>query len=228
MKNSLFAFGWMFFSLFAGTSQAAPEIKQSVVDLLKPKLNSDRSEYFFGNFGVDVLDIDSPVFPFSRISNLHSVHQGRKIMRTLAVVDFFHPVHADLNDVHRKIMEGKSIGIALREQGWIIQKKPVYFGITLISPRIMDWMDESSLDQAVLQVYRLEVSKNDVSVFMPYCTIIELHSPQYLTEEWKRALYEDQYEEFSVKSDEAADLLFRLSMLMQDFPFSWDEIKPKR
>ena len=218
MKKHLFALGLMFFSLFAETSEA-PEIQQSIVDFLKPKLNSDRIEYFFGNYGVDTLDIDSPVFPFSRIANLHSVHQGKKIMRTLAVVDFFHPVHPDLHDVHRKIIEGKSIGIALREHGWIVHKYPVYFGTTFLSPRVLDWMDEPCIDQAALHVYRLEVSKNDKPDFIPYCTILEVHSPQYLTEEWLKALYEDQYEEFSIKSKEAADLLFRLSILIQDFPF---------
>ena len=144
-------------------------------------------------------------------------------MRTLAVVDFFHPIHPDLCDVHRKIIEGKSIGIALREQGLMIHKHPVYFGTTFLSPGVMDWMDEHCIDQAALHVYRLEVSKNDKSDFIPYCTILELHSPQYLTEEWLQALYQDQYVEFSVKSKEAVDLVARLSVLIQEFPFPFDK-----
>ena len=172
------------------------------------------------SYGVDPLDIKSPVFPASRIANLHSMHQDKKIMRTLAVVDFFQPMHPDLNGVHREIIEGKSIGIALRDQGWKIHKKPVHFGLIALSPGLMDWMDEHSVDQAALHVYRLEVSNSDKSDLIPYCTILELHSPQYLSEEWMQALYEDQYKEFSTLSTETSDLISRLSKLIQEFPFN--------
>lgn len=218
MKKYLFAYV-LLFSLILGSSQAVPEIQQDKVDFLKPKLNSDRIEYFFGSYGVETLDIDSPVFPMSRITNLYSIHQGEKIMRTLAVVDFSHPVHPDLMDVHREIREGKSIGIALREQGWTIYKNPVYFGVTLLSPAIMAWMEESYTNQAALHIYRLDVSKKEKPELISYCTIIEVHSPQYLNEKWLRALNEDQYDEFSIKTEEVAELLSRLSVLIQGFPF---------
>ena len=153
MKKYLFILSWIICSLFGGISEAAPEIQPKVVEFLKPKLNSDRIEYFFGSYGVDPLEIASPAFPSSRISNLYSIHQGKKIMRTLAVVDFFQPVHPDLTDVHHEILEGKSVGIALREEGWNIKKSPVYFGMAMLSPGVMDWMDENCVDQAALHVY---------------------------------------------------------------------------
>jgi hypothetical protein len=217
IKKYLFIFGLIFFSTFLMTSEAAPEVEQEIVEFLKPKLNSDRIQYFFGSYGVDKLDIDSPVFPNSRIASLHSIHQGKKIMRTLAIVDFFQPVDDELNSVHSEIIEGKSIGIALREQGWMIQKKPLYFGIFLLSPALMDWM-ETSIDNAAVHAYRLEVSKSDQPDSIPYCTIIELHNPHYLSEEWLQALYDDQYREFSKISIEAEVLLSRLSVLIREFP----------
>lgn len=195
--------------------EGAPELEDSVVELLKPKLNSDRIEYFFGNYAIETLDIHSSAFAGSRITNLYSVHEGKKIMRTLAVVDFFDPLHEDLKEAHRQISNGKSIGIALREEGWMIQKRPVYFGGIALSPRLMEWMDESNQDQAAVHVYRLEVSKNNEII--PYCTIIEVHSPQYLDLEWLKAFYPDQYDAFSEATQETTDLMGRLSILMRDF-----------
>ncbi len=222
MKKNFFALSLMVVSLFFGTPLAAfstaLEIQQETVNLLKPKLNSDRIVFFFGNYGVDPLDIDSPVFPLSRISNLYSAHEGKKIMRTLAVVDYFQPISSELCDVHREIGEGKSIGIALREHGWNILKKPVYFGVTVLSPALMKWMDEQMVNQGALHVYRLEVSKNDLPGSIPYCTIIEVHSPQYLSKGWLQALYDDQFMEYSVLSNDVEGLLNRLSILVQDFP----------
>lgn len=96
MKNIFFALSFLCGSLFFGTTEAATVIQQSTVELLKPKLNSDRIEYFFGNYGVDTLEIHSNVFPFSRIANLHSVHDGKKVMRTwqsLIFVLLFHPIY---------------------------------------------------------------------------------------------------------------------------------------
>jgi hypothetical protein len=113
MNKYLLVFN-LFFSFLVNFTEAAPTIQQQAVDYLRPKLNSERIEYFFGNYGVDQLQIESPLFPFSRISNLHSIQQDKKIMRTLAIVDFFQPMHADLCAVHHTILTGKSIGAALQ------------------------------------------------------------------------------------------------------------------
>jgi hypothetical protein len=207
----------LFGSIIAGTSFASPEIQPNVVELLKPKLNSDRIEYFFGSYGVDPLDIDSLAFPFSRIANLHSLNHGKKIMRTLAVVDYFQPQNPSLCTVHREIVAGKSIGIALREDGWTIHKNAVYFGSISLSPNVMEWMDENNVAEGAAHFYRLEVSKANQEP-IPYCTILEIHSPQYLTQEWLQALYADQYALFSQESKESSELIARLVLLMQDFP----------
>ncbi|HEV8051008.1 MAG TPA: hypothetical protein VGP47_00825 [Parachlamydiaceae bacterium] len=218
MQKHLFNLGLIFFSLFEGCSEASSPIQQETVDYLKPKLNSDRIEYFFGSFAVDVLDIHSPAFPGSRISNLYSTNNGKKIMRTLAVVDFFQPTSPELLNAHCEIMEGKAIGIALRDHGWSINKKPLYFGSIILSPAVMDWMDELLDNQGALHIYRLDVSKKDQSETIPYCTIIEVQSPQYLSIEWLQALYPDQYKSFSNQTDEVGALLSRLKILLQTFP----------
>lgn len=221
MKKFLLTFS-ILFSLFTGTSQASPPIKQETVDTLKPKLNSDRIDYFFGSYGVDVLDIQSNAFPGSRFSNLYSILNNKKIMRTLAVVDFYQPASPELSKAHQDITGGKSIGIALRDNGWTIHKKPVYFGSIPLTPALMAWMDEPNAGQAALHIYRLDVSGNGQSESIPYCTIIEVHSPQYLSIEWLQALYPDQFQTFSVQSKEAAALACRLGVLLQSFPFPSD------
>ena len=215
--HSLFSLFLLFGSLFASNSCAYPEAQPSVVELLKPKLNSDRIEYFFGSYGVDPLNIDSQVFPSSRIANLYSIEDGKKIMRTLAVVDYFQPLHPDLCKVHQEIVNGKSIGIALREHGWTIHKNAVYFGSIALSPNLMEWMDQSESIEGSLHIYQLAVSRDNLDA-IPYCTILEVHSPQYLSIEWLQALYEGQYSLFSSKTTESSDFMFRLSLLIQDFP----------
>ncbi len=200
----------IFALLVFGSAIAAPEFNQNVVELLKPKLNSDRIEYFFGSYGVDPLDIASD----SRIANLYSLDNGKKIMRTLAVVNFSDPMNSELQHVHREIVAGKSIGIALREDGWTIHKNPVYFGSVDLSSNLMEWMDEKDETTAAVHFYRLDVSKNDLDA-MNYCTILEVHSPQYLSEEWLQALYSDQY---GIESEEASQLKAKLTNLIQNFP----------
>lgn len=205
--------------LLLGTSaHAACEIDPQKVAYLKPKLNSDRIEYFFGSYSIDALDIDSAIFPESRIANLHSVHEGKKIMRTLAIVDYFLPVQAELQEAHHEIVKGKSIGIALRDKGWTIHKAPVYFGNVESSKELMEWMDESTDSTLALHIYRLDVSKNGEET-IPYCTIIELHSPQYLNSEWLEALNQDQYNLFSNPSSNGA-ILEKIAALIADWPAS--------
>jgi len=61
----------------------APLVTSSEAEL-RPLLNSERIAMEFGSYGIDVLENDARV----RVSNLYSVHQGTKICRTFAVVQF--------------------------------------------------------------------------------------------------------------------------------------------
>jgi len=206
----------LFLMMITASLTAAEPLQQDLVRELRPRLNSDRIAYFFGSYGVDTLNIESWAFPDSRIANLYSLHNGRKVMRTLAVVDFAEPVHPELLEVHDAVAAGKSIGIALRDEGWTIEKTPIYFGVLELSANVMRWMDEQEVSKGAVHIYRLNANRGRESI--PYCAIMEVHSPQYLSPEWLHALYPEQYEVFSCCTTETSPLLFRLSKLMAEFP----------
>lgn len=197
---------------------AAQALKQDVVETLIPKLNSDRIAYFFGNYGVDQIPLNSSPFGECRISNLYSIHDEQKFMRTLAVVQFQQPVHQELQQVHQEILQGESIGIALRKNGWKLDKVPLYFGSISLSPQVQSWMREEMTDQAALHIYKLVAFKGDANERINYCTIVEVHSPQYLNGEWLEALYSEQYRNFQGNSKEVNQLLEALDALIQQFP----------
>ncbi|MCB1075377.1 MAG: hypothetical protein KDK59_07560 [Simkania sp.] len=146
LRHILCATFFFFGMLFA---QVQPEVVQS----LKPKLNTERIEYFFGNSGVELLEIDSPAFVEKRISNLYSIdNTGRKIMRCLAIVDFTVPIHYNLTDSHQEICTGSPIGTTLKKHGWSITKKPIYFSTISLSPELMLWMEEVETNEAALHI----------------------------------------------------------------------------
>ncbi len=206
--------------LFSPVLHSAPEIRQDTVKLLMPKLNSDRIAQFFGSYGIEPIPGVSSPFGECRITNLHSIQNDQKIMRTLAVVEFRQPVHEQLQKVHEEICGGGSIGITLRKNGWAITKLPVYFGSTYLSPQLQSWMHEDNEDQGSVYVYRLNVSRGDGEKPIHYCTIIEVYSPQYLNEAWLYSLYPDQYKQYRETSGEIDRLLDSLRVLIEDFPIS--------
>ncbi|MCB1073134.1 MAG: hypothetical protein H7A41_03295 [Chlamydiales bacterium] len=108
--------------LWKGIAESSPRtFDSSIIEELKPKLNTQRIQHFFGSVGVEVLEIDSSVFPEKRISNLHSLdEEGQKQMRTLAIVDFAQPIHPDLTEAHQEIVAGGAIGTTLQKYQWKI------------------------------------------------------------------------------------------------------------
>lgn len=216
MNRFFFALWVLSFSLLAPQVEAAAEIREDIVEALRPKLNSDRIAYFFGSYGVEPMAIESSAFPASRISNLYSVEEEKHVMRTLAFVDFVEPVHPKLSEVHDAIQRGKSLGATLREAGWTISKNPLYFGQIPLTSTLMEWMKESSISEGAIHIHQLSVSGNGCDESMAYCTIFELHNPQYLTVEWLQALYADQYAEFSQINPVIEELLSRMEMLTHE------------
>lgn len=190
-----------------------------IIETLKPKLNTQRIEYFFGSVGVEVLDIESSAFVEKRVSNLHSVHEnGQKIMRTLAIVDFNQPVHPKLSPAHQEIVDGGPIGTTLKKHDWKIVKKPIYFSTILLSPSVMQWMNEAESNEAAVHMYQLEVSRDVSSESISYCTIIEIQSPQYLTSEYLEAIYDDQFKQYHQSNASIDSLISRCVELMEIFP----------
>lgn len=212
MKKSIFSLLLLFLHL--SLIEAASEVKPEVVELLKPKLNSDRIAYFFGSYGVEPIQVSGQ----NRVSNLYSLQGDQKVLRTLAIVEFQEPVHESLKQVHQEVNQGQSIGIALRQNGWKIDKLPVYFGSVEISPQLRAWMQESACEQAAVHIYKLLAYKDQAGERLHYCTIVEVHSPQYLDEKWLEALYPDQYGHFRSDTQEVSPLLTSLRALIKGFP----------
>lgn len=208
-KNPFLYLVVLFCFLFAPVRSAFP-LRTETVKLLKHQLNSDRIKYFFGSFGVELLNLQSSEFPESRISNLYSMHDDKKVMRTLALVDFKQTTHPLLQEAHREIINGGSIGATLSRHGWKIKKNPMYFGSFYLTSKILQWMQEEQLKEAAIHIYRLEVYQDNQTP-IPYCTILEIHSPQYLTVEWLQALYVEQWDIFTEETEEVSILLDRLS-----------------
>ncbi len=181
-----------------------------IAELLRQKLNSERIAYFFGSYGLEQL----PFFSEGRVTNLYSIHDNEKIMRTLAIVDFIQPIHPALTDVHREIMEGKSLALTLRQRGWMVNKVPIYFGIILLSSRLMEWMREKESNEGAIHIYQMRVSNEGQKDEIPYCVVIEIHSPQYLTSEKLRAIYLDQYDNFRIRTDDVVKLLDRVAKVI--------------
>jgi hypothetical protein len=203
--------------LFSERIYGLAEIQPEVVQALIPKLNTERIAYFFGNCAVEPIQV-SPLFAEHRITSLHSVNESQKIMRTLAMVSFHLPVEERLVQVHQAITQGQPIGAALKKSGWMIDKEPVFFGSVPLSSSVKEWMHETAHDHAAVHIYHLKVFKNAQDEKVLYCTIIEVHSPQYLNEQWLEALYPHQYTYFSVMSEESQKFLQQLNVLISLFP----------
>lgn len=82
----------------------------------------------------------------------------------------------------------------------------------------MLWMQEKESNQAAMHIYQLDVTSPSSTDPIYYCTIIEIHSPQYLTVEYLRAIYSDQFFSFSERTEEIDALLQRVTTLIESFP----------
>lgn len=189
---------------------AGPPFNRKVADLLKPKLNSERIEYFFGNYGIDQLDVCKTPFPKGRVSNLYSIHENKKLLRTLAITEFETPVNPSLISAHKKIVAGASIGASLRQAGWKINKEPIYFGKISLTPQIMHLMHTEVSNQAAVHIYRLGVHKTEEDKIVPYCTIIEVHSPEYLGLDGLELIYDAQFQRFNKANESIGFLMKRI------------------
>lgn len=205
--------------LLFGVLEASPELKPEIVSLLKPKLNSERVTYFFGNYGIEVIHLPNSPFGENRISNQYSIESDEKIMRTLAVVDFQQPMHPALREAHQQILGGQSIGTTLVKKGWKIDKYPLYFGNVPLSSGLQKKMHVKS-GQAAIHIYKLHVSNNEVPASLHYCTVIEVYSPAFLDEKWLEALYPDEYRSCHAQSGPVSLLLCQLQELVTGFDSS--------
>ena len=184
---------------------------------LKPLLNSQRIKRLFGSYGVDVLHQDDEL----RISNLHSFKNESTIMRTCAIVNYCLPVAASLEDAHNAILKGGSIGATLKKNGFSITKQPIYFGETNLPIVAKKNMDIDS-DSAAVHIYCLWVSNEKNAMPLEYYTIIEIHSPKYLTSQSLAKMYPEDYMKHNEINDKVIkphlDKIKELDSILSDNP----------
>ena len=152
----------------------------------RPLLNSERIKQKFGSYGIDVLKDDGAV----RISSLYSLQQGQKVTRTLAVVVYAPGIPAQIQQQHRDIVAGGSIGEVFASSGWLVEKENLYVGEISASAdfdEIYALMGESGEVDLALHIYKLSVCSQG-SCFA-YATISEVHHPDYLGLSALREIY---------------------------------------
>jgi hypothetical protein len=140
-------------------------------------LNSERIEQRFGSYGVEVLESDARV----RVSSLFSLHGGRRICRTFAVVVLAPDLDPRIAAEHRLIREGGSIGAVFASRGWTVDKRRRLLGdIPMPRPgdRLAGLMAVSGVGRLAIDVYSLFVARDGATV--EYATIAEVHHPEYL------------------------------------------------
>lgn len=152
------------------------------------------------------MQLDIPSCRNFRISNLYSIQNTKKITRTLAIVAFQLPIPQDLEEVHAEIDLGGSIGTVLRKYDWSMEKKTEYLGNTALPHLFRKWMHTEHRFAAV-HIYNLQVFSKNKPCKIHYCTILELHHPEYLTEEDLQTLYKMEDSQNQSKIQELLNVL---------------------
>ena len=177
----------------------------------QPILNSDRIENRFGSYGIEVLDSS----PAARRASLYSVHDGKRICRTYAIV-IWQPLadpgpDPSLHAAHARILAGASLGETLRSAGWTLEKRTRHVGsLPAIDPD-PDWLELMSIDDSAglaVHVYDLSIKKS--LEVIEYARIVEVHHPDYLDLRALQSLYAVQAVD-ALGAGSRAELLAMLS-----------------
>lgn len=153
-------------------NQDIPSRALDQLNKLKDLLNSKRIHLLFGHYDVEVLLQDGCL----RVTNLNS----HGVMRTCAMVHFTSSIPDWLQETHNKIYNGASIGQTIKDDGFSLTKKDSFLGITEL-PEFAKLKMSTDESTAAVHIYQLMVSHPETAEMVSYCTITEVHSPQYLT-----------------------------------------------
>jgi hypothetical protein len=178
----------------------------SACSLQPEALNSERIKDRFGSYGVEIIEQDDE----TRRSSLYSTSNGKQICRTYAVVKFAGGDTFDISEVHRKVVDGASIGSTFRSEGWEIRKETVHVGeIALpdVDHPIGELMQLQSATSLAVHAYELHIEKGTTSLH--YATIVETHHPEYLGKSELLELY-------SPSEDADATTIFGIRQLVLD------------
>ena len=156
-----------------------------------PLLNSEMIEKKFGSYGLDVIESNNEnriSFLFSNddyyiaLNKINAVKKSsgyKKKYHTLALVSFMDSVK--ISEVHKKIIEGSSIGATFKDYGWSITKDSLLV-LELskdIHPVIQKWLKSNAYQNIAIHVYTLTVKNKTQTI--RYAEIIEIHHPDYLS-----------------------------------------------
>lgn len=191
--------------------QSAPENaldESALIEKLKPMLNSQRIQYIYDSYGVEILHQTHEI----RISNLYSTEGDINTMRTCAIVNFERLFDHLLAEAHQLIVAGGSIGETLKAKGFAISKTPLYFGECEL-PLIAKEQMHTQAKSAAVHIYCLQVNYLESKPKLDYCTITEIHHPEYLSPSRLSALYPDEYDAHCTSSFAIQPHLAQLSEL---------------
>jgi hypothetical protein len=177
-------------------------------------LNSERIRRRFGSYGIDVIRDNEQL----RVSNLYSLEDGRKIMRTLAVVIYPHSISAALMAEHGEIKSGQSIGEVFSRHGWSVKKQNMYLGAIKASPEFAGvYASMGGIAEATLavHVYQLSVGKN--GAWIDYAQIAEVHQPEHLDLAQLGEIYEGVAVESEPARQDVQNTLDLVVNVMQNF-----------
>jgi hypothetical protein len=180
MKRNLYLFLLTLSILLSGAICYAQSNAQATVtpcDSTLPAklLNSERIEKKFGGYGIDVLYNSAQL----RVSNLYD---GKKITRTLAVVDYPETIDSSFAKEHQMIVAGGSIGNVFKSHGWIIEKKNIFLGELAPSAdykKLYALMGNIPPSKLSVWIYVFYIRRGEKS--FPYATISEVYHPDYLS-----------------------------------------------
>jgi hypothetical protein len=180
MKRKSYLFVLTLSILFSGTICYAQSNAQATVTpcdstFSAKLLNSERIEKKFGGYGIDVLYNSAQL----RVSNLYD---GKKITRTLAVVDYPETIDSSFSKEHQIIVAGGSIGNVFKSHGWIIEKKNIYLGELAPSAeykKLYALMGNIPPSKLSVWIYVFYIRRGEKS--FPYATISEVYHPDYLS-----------------------------------------------
>jgi len=182
-------------------SQAEP----SAVDILSHPLgNSERIRLRYGSYGINILNNNTDF----RISSLYSTHDNVKTSRTIAVVAFQDINEQAFSKEHDAIINGQSIGIVFKNNGWVIDKQHQFFGVIETPVHYFSESPppaESGKTQSAIHVYSLMVRKAGLEFH--YATIAEIHHPNFLQLSDLAGIYGSKFESHRNMTMEIADFL---------------------
>ncbi|MDR3504343.1 MAG: hypothetical protein P4L79_17380 [Legionella sp.] len=153
-------------------NQKIPSRDPGQLSQMQGLLNSQRIQLLFNHYDVEVLLQDGCL----RVTNLNS----HGAMRTCAMVHFASSIPDWLQETHNKIYNGGSIGQTIKDDGFPLTKKDSFLGVTEL-PEFAKLKMNTDENTAAVHIYQLVVSHPETTETVMYCTITEVHSPQYLT-----------------------------------------------